>query len=357
VQNNLSVYHKILAQLCQWLPDERITRKRNLALLVVGLYLSASVQLSKIVAKWPVEGQLSSLANRLRRFLDNEQVERDNYFAPLARPLLDRFAHRLLTLVIDTTKVGHNHRALVVGLAYRKRCLPLTWSVHEGTLGNVGISEIVVLLEQVNLWLPEGSQVVLLGDSAFRPGDLLYWLREHQWGYVIRQRKEVNIRYPNGNWFPIEQITIQKGETVAVGWVWIARTNPFGLTWLVLHWRPNEDEPWILVSHQAGERIALRWYAKRMWIEELIGDLKRHGFDLAATHLGSTARIENLLLGLAIAYVWLISIGSWVVKQGTRYQVDRRERRDKSYFRLGWDWVGRCLRLNLPIRVQFVPLL
>lgn len=40
--NNLCLYHKLLAQFCPWFPDKRITRMRNLAWLVVGLYLSAS---------------------------------------------------------------------------------------------------------------------------------------------------------------------------------------------------------------------------------------------------------------------------------------------------------------------------
>ena len=42
MRNNLQLYHTVLQELCQWLPGEHINRKRNLALLVVGVYLSAS---------------------------------------------------------------------------------------------------------------------------------------------------------------------------------------------------------------------------------------------------------------------------------------------------------------------------
>ena len=35
--NNLQMYHRILTGLCQWHPGERITRIRNMALLLVGL--------------------------------------------------------------------------------------------------------------------------------------------------------------------------------------------------------------------------------------------------------------------------------------------------------------------------------
>ncbi len=357
MQNNLSLYNKLLDRLCQWLPEERITRKRNLAFLVTGLYLSGSVHLSLIVRKWPLKSTLPSLTNRLRRFLDNNRIARTECFTPLARPLLATFAHGPLVLIVDTTQVGRHFRALVVGLAYRKRCLPLAWSVHEGCKGNVSVSAVIKLLEQIATWLPQDAQVILVGDAAFRPSDLLLWLHEHGWGYVIRERKEVLARYPDGRWFPISEIQIQPGQTVVVGWVYIARTNPFGPTWLILHWKVGEDEPWILVTDQADERRSLHLYAKRMWIDEMNGDLKGHGFDLESTHLRDAGRIETLLLGVAIAYVWLISLGSWVVKRGLRHRLDRKKRRDKSYFRLGWDCAERCMQSGKPIRLCFVPTL
>ena len=57
-----------MRQICQWFPRERITRKRNLVLMVVGLYLGASVHLSHIARELPIPGKDPSLANRLRRF-------------------------------------------------------------------------------------------------------------------------------------------------------------------------------------------------------------------------------------------------------------------------------------------------
>jgi hypothetical protein len=35
----------------------------------------------------------------------------------------------------------------------------------------------------------------------------------------------------------------------------------------------------------------------------------------------------------------LITLGSWVIKRGFRHFVDPLSRRDKSYFRLGCDWL------------------
>ena len=51
----------VLQQLCQWLPQERITRMRNLALLMSGLYWSRAVHLSFIVRHWPLESAFPTL--------------------------------------------------------------------------------------------------------------------------------------------------------------------------------------------------------------------------------------------------------------------------------------------------------
>ena len=124
MQNNLQLYHRILRQLCQWLPDERITRKRNMALLVTGLYLSAAVHLSLIVRKWPTPGKIPSLVNRLRRFLDNPRVSVRDWYRPVAAQLVQAYAGQCIRLVIDCTKVGFRHRMLTISIAYRRRTCP-----------------------------------------------------------------------------------------------------------------------------------------------------------------------------------------------------------------------------------------
>mgnify|MGYP001812563647 FL=1 len=92
-------------------------------------------------------------------------------------------------------------------------------------------------------------------------------------------------------------------------------------------------------------------------MEEMFGDMKGHGFDLESTHLRDAKRIERLMLGVCITFVWLITLGSWVVKNGYRHLIDVNSRGDKSYFRLGWDWAERCIRLGFPVRLHFKPYL
>ena len=177
--NNLQLYHRILRGLCQWHPGERITRIRNLALLLVGLTQGQGIHLSQIVEQWPgLEAKEPSLVNRLRRFLDNRAVLVRVWYEPHARHLLQTCAGRELRLIIDCSKVGFHHRILTVSLAYKKRTLPLVWSVHRGRKGHVSYTQQLELLEYLSSLLPTDARVILLGDAGFESVNLITWLKE-----------------------------------------------------------------------------------------------------------------------------------------------------------------------------------
>jgi len=72
-----------------------------------------------------------------------------------------------------------------------------------------------------------------------------------------------------------------------------------------------------------------------MWIEEIFGDLKKHGFDIECAMLHHFERLSRLTLAVALIYVWLVSIGTRTVRDGLRHLVDRKVRRDLSIFQIG----------------------
>jgi hypothetical protein len=353
--NNLQTYHKALQQLRQWLPQERITRLRNMALLILGLQLSGAIHLPWIVRKWPIAGKVPSLTNRLRRFLNNNHVAVRDWYHPLAQQLLAVFAGKEVRLIIDCTKVGFNHRLMTISIAYKKRTLPLVWSVHKGRKGHVGVAEQLKLFKYVRSLLPKGSQVWVMGDAGFESVPLLGWVRSQGWALVIRQNGRTMVCRPGQDWVKLNQLAIREGQTRTIGWVRLTRKHDVGWFFLVLHWEKGEKEPWFLISNRAETRQLIRRYRIRMWIEEMFGDMKGHGFDLEATHLADAERISPLVLAVCLTFVWFITLGSWVVKRGFRHLIDHKSRRDKSYFRLGWDWIERCLRLNHPVPIRFIP--
>lgn len=354
--NNLQAYHKLLACLCQWLPEERVTRQRNGALLVIGLYASQSVHLAHLVRGLPLGGQDLSLVNRLRRFLDNPRMNVWTWYRPVGQWLLASLGGQPVRLVIDGTKVGFGHHLLMVGVLYHKRTLPLAWSVHRGSRGCTTAAKQIALLKRVSSLLPPNSPVSLLGDAEFGSVPLFEWLKQQGWSFVIRSKGCHMVHWSEQPWVKLKDLGLQPGETRRVGWVAFTRKHALPGLWLVMYWAAGEDEPWYLLSpYPMSARRMISTYRRRMWIEEMFGDFKGHGLDLEATHLQDPQRISRLVWGVCMAFVWLIAVGSWVVKRGLRRLVDCKSRRDKSYFRIGWDWVARCFRLGEPVPIRFMP--
>jgi hypothetical protein len=65
------LYHNWLKKIMQQFPEERITRQKNLAWMLAGIFASKSVHLSKIASKIPGTAMLTSMTRRLDRFLEN----------------------------------------------------------------------------------------------------------------------------------------------------------------------------------------------------------------------------------------------------------------------------------------------
>jgi len=156
MRDNLRLYRKMLAEMEEFLPDARITRVRNMALLVTGLFLAESVHLASLAKKLSLSGRVASLTGRLRRFLKNSDVEASRFYRPVVRTLLSTFEPwQEVRLLLDTTKVGFDHRVLTASLAYRKRALPLCWGVHAGRKGHLPVKEQIRLLRRVRDLLEE----------------------------------------------------------------------------------------------------------------------------------------------------------------------------------------------------------
>ena len=355
--DSLRLHSTLLSSLCKWLPKERITRLRNMAWLMTGMYLARSVHLSHIARKLPLPGQVVSLTNRLRRFVDNPRVDVRRYYQPLAKQLLSGFQGRRLILLMDCTALGCDYQLMVIALAYRRRALPLIWSVHRGKKGMVSSEEQIALLRKLAPLILPRTEVWLVGDAGFGRAALIRWLSRRHWHFCLRVNSAYQYRKSDEDWAVVSTLPIEEGRTLYAGWVRWTRSENLGWEQLVAHWQKGEDAPWFLVTDRLAGPWTIRLYKKRMWVEELFGDLKGHGFDLEATHLQALDRLSRLVLAAMFVYVWLITLGSRIVKRGLRFTVDRRDRRDKSLFRIGWDWIERCLALGCHIPLSFRPIL
>ena len=157
------LYNTWKMRIRQLRPNERITRIRNITWLIVGIYQSRSVCLSRVAGKIPTSAKLLSTTRRMSRLLSNPAIQVREWYEPIAREWLEtQFRHiGEIRLIVDGTKIGFGHQLLIVGLAYRKRAILL---LGHGSGMSKGIAQpgnnwpcwlmyaVCFLLEQPSFW-------------------------------------------------------------------------------------------------------------------------------------------------------------------------------------------------------------
>ena len=87
---------------------------------------------------------------------------------------------------MDGSGVGRGCVALMLHVIYKGRALPLAWRVRQGPKGHFPEDLHIALVELMRACLPEGTQVVFLGDGEFDGTTLQETLNEAGWWYVCR---------------------------------------------------------------------------------------------------------------------------------------------------------------------------
>ncbi len=316
---NQSLFEKWFSKTKQLRPHENKAHVRNWAWLLSGIFLSCAVHLSKIARKIPGTATATSSERRPSRLLDNPAIRVREWYKAIAQPLLESVAQNVkeIRLIVDGTKIGFGHQLLMVSVAYRRRAIPIAWIWIRFSCGHSTAWKQLALLSYVRSLIPAGTRVLLVGDSEFGSVDVLQALNHWKW---------------------------KPGR--------LTQKHAYCVN-LLAHWQVGEDEPWLLATNLLSLPAALAAYRRRMWIEEMFGDLKKHGFDLESTHLRHFMRLSRLTLAVALLYVWLIAFGTPTIKAGARRLVDRADRRDLSIFHIGSKMLDRCLTNVLPFAIHF----
>jgi len=347
------VYDTWNMKIRQLRPKERTTRIRNLTWLIVGIYQSRSVHLSRIAGKIPGKAKLLSFTKRMSRLLSHPTIDVRTWYEPIARSWLEKQASNLqqIRLIVDGTKVGFAHQLLIISMPYRKRAIPIAWTWVNHVKGHSTPEAQLALLGYVRSLLPQGIAVLLVGDTEFGAVEVLKQLDQWRWGYVLRQKCRTHVcLFDQTEWRDFGSYLEKPGMSIWLGKGWLTQTRIYALN-LFVHWKAGEDEPWCLATNLPDRRMALQAYSRRMWIEEMFGDLKDHGFDLESTMLRHADRLSRLTLAVALLYVWSISIGTKTIQNSLRNMVDRNDRRDLSIFQIGLRFIERQLINSFPCPV------
>jgi hypothetical protein len=171
-------------------PTGHFARHLNtLAALISGIVGGKSTQLPQIAAKVPDASMPESRVKRFSRWFDNDSIREEVYFLPYAEVLLRHVALQTVVLVMDGSGVGRGCCALMMHVISQGRALPLTWRVRQCPKGHWPEDLHIALVALVRTLIPEGTQVVFLGDGEFDGITLQETMKEAGWWYACRTSK------------------------------------------------------------------------------------------------------------------------------------------------------------------------
>ncbi len=108
-----------------------------------------------------------------------------------------------------------------------------------------------------------------------------------------------------------------------------------------------------LISNLDLKEEACSWYRNRFKIETFFSDQKSRGFNLHKSHLSNPSRLGKLMVAACLAYLWIVGLGLWSLRNELHKVVHRTERCDLSLFQLGLRVLEHLLDFNLAIPVSF----
>ena len=357
MSDNLRRYraiHNALKQASPAQPTGNVARHlHTLAMLISGIVGSKSTQLPTIAPKVPDGTKPESRVKRFTRWLDNDNILEEVYFLPYADLLLRHLALQTLVLVMDGSVVGRGCVALMLHVVYKGRALPLTWRVRQGPKGHFPEALHIALVELVSGLIPEGAQVVFLGDGEFDGTRLQQTVQDAGWSYVCRTGCH-RTAWWDGETFRLDTLgaCIKPGTLIELSEVLLTR-KAYGPIMLICGWAKGYQDPLYLVSNMDTAEEACRYYQKRFRIETFFADQKSRGFHLHKSHIADPQRLSRLLIAACLAYIWIIYLGSLCEKEGWRSVIHRRDRCDLSLFQLGLRLLDNFLNEDLPIPIAF----
>lgn len=316
-----AAYNRVLRRLEPAAQDADARALRSLSWLVAGLLLEHDVRLERIGLAMDRPPNLAGRVRRLRRCLDGAidvQAIYQRLIAADARWWYDR----RVFVVLDTTSVGGRVYFVRAALCHASRAIPLAWRAYEGRSATIGFADYRPLLEAVDRMLPRRLERVLVADRGFQHIRLAGWALEHDWRLRIRVKGSLGIAFPDGTGGRISERRRRIGAVRAIDSVFVGaqRLGPFGLT---LSWpRYGKDRTLHVLSDDPPTERTLWEFERREAVEIAFRDDKSAGFQLERSRVREPHRLDHLLGGLALAQLFLKSIGTRVMLEGRRQEVD-----------------------------------
>lgn len=279
-----------------------------------------------------------------------QEVDVTQCFVPLLRWIVRLWHGTNLALTIDATTLGDRFVVLVVSAVYRGIGIPVAWTILPAGRKQAWRREWLRLLRTVRPAVPPTWTVLVLADRGLYARWLFRRIVRLGWHPFLRINQRAKFR-PVGQarWYWLNEFV----GTVNTRWqgqgtAFKSAESHLPST-LVAWWGPGYTEPWYVLTDLDPDGCAIEWYALRAWCEQGFKCTKRGGWQWQQTQMTDTRRAERLWLALAVAMLWMVSLGTEIELAALGGPPDLpdlpalldppKRRRSLRLFRLGWLWL------------------
>lgn len=346
--------YQLFEEIREWLPLKK-WQAMGLALFSIGIVLSERSTLSKVAEKLWFAGRADSLERRFQRWIANPRIEVSTCCQAWVRWVFSSMVDlEEVMLLVDLTKLSDRLDILMVGVAYRKRCIPLAWVClpgnHPWPEGQVSL--IADLLAGVAAGLPPGITPVVQADRGIgNSSRLMAEVEALGWHFLFRVNSSSYLELTDGQRVKLCDL-VQPGKSWSGQGILFPtrRSTPL---YVHLRWSRSMSEAWCLATN--APTLEARHYALRMWQEESFRDLKSGGWNWQRSQVYEVSHANRLVLALVLAYAWTLSLGTSVIRssKSLRRQLARGRRHRLSVFRLGLRYLYYLCSHNLPFPSAF----
>lgn len=318
--DGLSQWHTIVST---HMPHLSRAQAAGLALWSYGMVLAQSCGTTTVAALLAalLDHKESTLRQRLREWCydatDKRGAQRHELavapcFAPLLRWVLSWWPpdEPRLVLAMDATTLGQRFTVLAVSVVYRGCAIPVAWQVVVATRKGAWRPHWVALFDQLHGSVPADWTVVVLADRGLYARWLFTHLVRRGWHPLLRINAGGKVRKQGHARFRPLSTVVSSVGTAWQGRVtcFVTRAAQLDCT-LLARWDDGYADPWLLLTDLAPEGATAAWYGMRSWVEGGFKDLKRGGWHWHQTKMRDPQRAMRLWLALAVATLWVVSVG------------------------------------------------
>jgi hypothetical protein len=239
-------------------------------------------------------------------------LEVTSCFAPLLRWVVTLMPAecRQLALAMDASTLGQRFTILSIHVVIRGCAIPVAWHIVHATAKGAWRPHWETLFQQLNGSVPEDWTVIVAADRGLYAKWLFQTITARGWHPFLRINRQGTYRPAGTTSFCRLSQVVTKGGTRWQGAVTCFATKERQLDCTLLaRWDVGYKDPWLILTDLPANQADVAWYGLRAWIETSYKDAKRGGWHWEQTKMRDPRRAERLWLAMALATLWVVSVG------------------------------------------------